>query len=233
LALRRYTESAVCRLVGDSQRSEIVIPCHEPDMVGKMGRALDIRDDRSASELRLGARREKDGRAAARMIAIANALEGMTRAEAARLAGMERQALRDAVIRYNAEGLEGLHDRPRSGPGEKLNEGQQAALVALIFAGPDLERDGTGVWRLKDLAALVERRFGVRYSISGLFDLLKRLGVSWMSARPQHPRADQKAQQTFKKTFPTPAARSPRRIPRPSASRSGLPTRAASARRGG
>jgi hypothetical protein len=42
------------------------------------------------------------------MQAIANALEGMTRAEAARLAGMERQALRDAVVRYNAEGLAGL-----------------------------------------------------------------------------------------------------------------------------
>ena len=33
--------------------------------------------------------------------------EGMSRAEAARLAGMERQALRDAVMRYNAEGLTG------------------------------------------------------------------------------------------------------------------------------
>jgi hypothetical protein len=28
---------------------------------------------------------------------------------------MERQALRDAVVRYNAEGLDGLHDRPKSG----------------------------------------------------------------------------------------------------------------------
>jgi hypothetical protein len=31
---------------------------------------------------------------------IANALEGMTPSEAARVAGMERQALRDAVVRY-------------------------------------------------------------------------------------------------------------------------------------
>ncbi len=54
------------------------------------------------------------------MMAIANALEGMTRAEAARLAGMERQALRDAVLRYNAEGLDGLHDRPRSGAKPRL-----------------------------------------------------------------------------------------------------------------
>jgi transposase len=198
-----------------------------------MGRALDIRDDLSPGELRLRARREKNGRAAARMIAIANALEGMTRAEAARLAGMERQALRDAVVRYNAEGVDGLHDRPRCGPGEKLDEGQQAALMALILAGPELQRDGTGVWRLKDLVALVERRFGVRYSVSGLFDLLRRLGVSWMSARLQHPRADVKAQQAFKKSLPIPAGRSPRCIPRRSTSRSGSPMKAASARRGG
>ena len=49
------------------------------------------------------------------MLAIANALEGMSRAEAARLAGMERQALRDAVLRYNLEGLAGLHDRSKPG----------------------------------------------------------------------------------------------------------------------
>jgi hypothetical protein len=52
------------------------------------------------------------------MYAVVNALEGMTRAEAARLAGMERQALRDAVVRYNAEGLKGLYNRrppPRRG----------------------------------------------------------------------------------------------------------------------
>jgi len=66
------------------------------------------------------------------MQAIANALEGMTRAEAARLAGMERQALRDAVVRYNAEGLAGLHDRPRRGPKPKLTEDQFAELRQLV-----------------------------------------------------------------------------------------------------
>src|SRR3954471_17465113 len=61
------------------------------------GRGLTIRTDLPAAELRRLARREKDRAAAARMQAIAGALEGLTRAEAARLAGMERQALRDAV----------------------------------------------------------------------------------------------------------------------------------------
>ena len=75
---------------------------------------LPIRQDYSPSDLRSRAAREKDCRSALRLLAIANALEGMTRAEAARLAGMERQALHDAIQRFNVEGPDGLHDRPRS-----------------------------------------------------------------------------------------------------------------------
>src|SRR5215831_10819211 len=60
--------------------------------------ALAIRDDISSEELRRRARRESDGRVSARLIAIANALEGMDRASAARLAGMDRQTLREARI---------------------------------------------------------------------------------------------------------------------------------------
>jgi transposase len=63
-----------------------------------------------------------------RLLAIANALDGFSRAEAARLAGMERQALRDAVLRDNAEGVGSLRDRPRAGRPEGLTPGQQAAL---------------------------------------------------------------------------------------------------------
>ena len=72
-----------------------------------MGVALAIRRDLiEADDLRRLARRERDRRTATRMLAIANALEGMTRAEAARLAGLERQALRDAVLRFNVEGAD-------------------------------------------------------------------------------------------------------------------------------
>ena len=60
--------------------------------------ALQIRRDDTPLDLRRRAARERDRRAAMRLLALANALEGMTRAEAARLAGMERQALHDAVI---------------------------------------------------------------------------------------------------------------------------------------
>ena len=60
-----------------------------------MGAALPIADHHDASALRALARREKNGRVASRLVATANALDGITRVLAARSAGMDRQTLRD------------------------------------------------------------------------------------------------------------------------------------------
>jgi transposase len=164
--------------------------------------ALSIRTDRDAGELRRLARRERDGRVSARLLALANALEGVPREEAARLAGMTGQTLGDWVHRYNAGGVEGLRDRPRPGRPCALDEGQQAALKALILKGPKLERDGCIAWRARDLCVLVEARFGVRYGESGMLKLLKGLDLSWQKTRPIHPEADPRAQERSKKPCP-------------------------------
>jgi transposase len=164
-----------------------------------MGAALAIRDELTAVALRRHARHEPNRRAALRMLAIANALEGTSRAEAARLAGMERQALRDAVVRYNAEGLAGLHDRPKPGRPERLSEAEQAALAARVFRGPDPERDGTVAWTRADLCFWLEARFGKAFHPSSLSRVLKRLDLSRQKTRPVHPEVDVAAQERFRK----------------------------------
>ena len=57
-------------------------------------RSLAIRRDRTAAVLRKEAKHESDTRVARRILAIANALDGMSREDAARAAGMDRQTLR-------------------------------------------------------------------------------------------------------------------------------------------
>ena len=163
---------------------------------------LPIRADRDAAELRRLARRERDGRVSARLLALANALDGLPRERAAGLAGMTGQTLGDWVHRYNAEGVAGLRDRPRSGRPCALDEGRQAALKALVLKGPRLGRDGCVAWRIRDLCGLVERRFGVRYGESGMLRLARRLDLSRQKARPVHPGADPGARERFKKACP-------------------------------
>jgi transposase len=169
--------------------------------------ALAIRRDRTPASLRIWARRANDPRAASRAYAIAHALEGMSRGEAARLAGMERQALRDAVVRYNAEGVSGLSDRPRIRP-SRLTEAQQATLRALILRGPNPDRDGVSSWTRADIADLIEHKFGHRYHVSSLSKILRALGFSRQKTRPSHPNAEPKARAAWLKKG---AARSPRR----------------------
>ena len=164
-----------------------------------MGAALSIRGDLAPEALRRHARHEPNRRAALRMLAIANALEGLSRAEAARLAGMERQALRDAVLRYNAEGLAGLHDRPKPGRPQRLSEAEQAALAAHVFRGPDPERDGVSAWTRADLGRWLAARFGKPFHPSSLSRVLRRLALTHQKTRPVHPEADAKAQERFRK----------------------------------
>ncbi|MFC0407649.1 IS630 family transposase [Roseomonas elaeocarpi] len=145
------------------------------------------------------ARRERNRRTATRMLAVAHALEGLSRAEAARLVGLERQALRDAVTRYNAEGLDGLRDRPKPGRPSTLSEAEQAVLVNVILRGPDRERDGGAEWTLPMLCRWIEERFNKRLHPASLSRVVRGLDLSRQKTRPRHPQADEKAKAAFAK----------------------------------
>src|SRR3954451_13159443 len=144
-----------------------------------MGKALPQRSDFSADALRAQARQEKKGRVVARMLAIAHALDGVGRAQAARLAGLDRQALRDTVIRYNAEGVAGLHDRRSPGRPPWLSLDERAILKEAILARPDLEREGCVDWRVRVLCEeLIARRFDKTIHPASLSRIVRSLGLS-------------------------------------------------------
>ena len=160
------------------------------------------RGDLSADELRLAARRSKDSCQARRLLALAQVLDGRRRGEAARAGGMARQTLRDWVHRYNAEGVEGLCDRPRSGRPPRLSKAQLAELARLVEAGPDPAVHVVVRWRCVDLQGQIEARFGVEISERHVGRILKQLHFTRLSVRPCHPKTDEAAQQAFKKTSP-------------------------------
>jgi transposase len=164
-----------------------------------VGAALKIAGHYEAAELRAMARREKNGRVASRMVAIAHALDGMKRVAAAELAGMDRQTLRDWVIRYNDHGLAGLADLPKGHNPEKLTDEEKAILKDKILQTPDPAKDGVCAWRVADLCAFVEARFQKQVSLSGMWGILKRMGLSHQKTRPVHPKSDRDAQDAFKK----------------------------------
>jgi transposase len=165
-----------------------------------MGSAVKMRADVSAAELRRLAKISKDANQSRRLLSLAAVLDGMSREDAARLGGMDRQTLRDWVHRFNSTGPDGLKDAWWSGPEPRLSPEQKAELAQIVETGPDPAIDGVVRWRRVDLQKLIRERFGVDYHERYVSTLLKELGFSHMSARPRHPAQDGRIVEAFKKT---------------------------------
>ena len=175
-----------------------------------MAKAVAIKGEWTAVELRRLAAAGRHANQSRRLLSLAAVLDGMSRADAARIGGMDRQTLRDWVHRFNEHGPEGLKDdlaRPRP---RRLTASQEAELAAIVETGPDVAVHGVVRWRRVDLQALIAERFGVTYHPRTVSKLLKVLGFSHVSGRPRHPKQDGEVIQTFKK-LPPHAQGAPRR----------------------
>lgn len=76
---------------------------------------LIARTDLTAANLREQATRAKSTRMARRLLAIEMVLDGYSRRNAAEACAMDRQILRDWILRYNEHGLAGLSGQPHPG----------------------------------------------------------------------------------------------------------------------
>lgn len=167
-----------------------------------MGRPIEVtRQDYTATELRAKASRTRDGRLVRRLLAVAMVLDGRSRQEAASANGLDRQILRDWILRYNADGVDGLADRQSPGRPTSLTAEQMAELKALVVDGPDVDKDGVVRWRCIDLQAVINERFSVTMHVSTVGKVLRKLGLTWLQPRPYHPQKVAEAEAAFKRNF--------------------------------
>ena len=144
---------------------------------------------------------EADSSVARRLLALALVLDGRTREDAARSAGMDRQTLCDWVHRYNADGLAGLGDRHGGGAPPRLSSEQEAEVADWIRRGPDVAPDvavdGVSRWRCVDIQARIACLFGVALHERSVGKLLHQLRFARVSTRPRGPKADPAKQASF------------------------------------
>jgi transposase len=104
------------------------------------------------------------------------------------------QTVRERLIRFNAEGIDGLGDRPGAGRKPRLTEDERGTIIAVarstppgrpVTVGDRLEAedlDGDAHWTLDALTAAV-RAAGVRVARSQVRRILLREGVRWRHTR--------------------------------------------------
>ena len=83
---------------------------------------------------------------------MAAAYDGMSRTEAAKVGGMDRQTLRDWAHRFNEDGPDGLTNRAGAGRPRLLSDqmGELSVIVPVV--------DGVVRWRRIDLKRVIEER---------------------------------------------------------------------------
>ena len=163
---------------------------------------IPLRTDFNTQTVRAAAKRSKDGPQARRLLALAAVYEGARRTEAAKVGGVTLQIVRDWVMKFNAQGPEGLIDRKPPGQPSRLNGAHRAALAAIIESGPIPAVHGVVRWRIVDLCQWIYEEFRVVVAKQTLSRELRAMGYRKLSARPRHHAQAAGAIEDFKKAFP-------------------------------
>lgn len=161
-----------------------------------------LRDDFEAVALRLAAKRTKDAAQARRLLSLAAVYDGSTRTEAATIGGVTLQIVRDWVLKFNAEGPDGLIDRKAPGQPPRLTDAHRAALAAVLESGPTPAVHGVVRWRIIDLCQWLLEEFRVTVAKPTLSRELRAMGWRKLSARPRHHAQAEGAIDLFKTPSP-------------------------------
>ena len=169
-----------------------------------MAAPIPLRSDYDSRMLRRLARGSRDATQTRRLLALATVYDGGRRSEAAAVGGVGLQIIRDWVLRFNADGPDGLIDRKAPGQPPKLNDAQRRALSAVVESGPIPAIHGVVRWRLKDLVQWIWEEFRISLDESTVSRELRALGFHKVSARRRHYAQNELAVEDFKNVWPVP-----------------------------
>ena len=181
---------------------------------------LDAAEERQVRKLAASRHAPGDWIRRARM--IARSWDGLRTAAIAAEVGCHPQTVRERFDRFNAEGLDGLGDRPGSGRKRRLSEAERSSVLALAATDPPgrLVRRADGElaarddqaeahWTLSALAAAAQAR-GIRIGRSQVRRIFLAEGARWRQPRSWATSADPdfapKGRRSSRSTPPHPIA---------------------------
>lgn len=156
---------------------------------------MDVRVRQEGDERRLEdlVRTERKALQRDRYRAVLLALRGGQAPCIARTLGRSRRSVQAWAYAYRDGGIEALRPGKSTGRPSKLPRDQERAFKARIKAGPAEADGGVCTLRGEDARRILEREFGVSYTLQGVYDLLERLNLSCLVPRPRHRKNDPQA----------------------------------------
>lgn len=134
-----------------------------------------------------------------RYLAFAHLHDGKNFTEAAMMVKVQLRTLMHWVQNFRKKGIEGLKDLPGRGAKPHISDEDLESFRKSVLE-LQASRQG-GRIKGRDVLKLMEEKFRVISSRSSVYDTLRRADLVWITGRSQHPKANVKAQEAFKKTL--------------------------------
>ena len=134
------------------------------------------------------AKSEPHARTRVRLLGMAHVKEGLGISDVAKALRVHETTVDGWIRRFNAQGLDGLIQSPRSGAKRKLSVEQEPLFKAAVI---DLQAQRSG-GRITghDIRACSKNNLGC-CCLNSVYNLLARLGLVWISVRSKHPKQSQ------------------------------------------
>jgi len=113
----------------------------------------------------------------ARMIQLAS--EGLSVPLIAQRLGRAEKVVRRWVVRFNAEGLHGVQDKPRSGRPTTYSREEVGVVVATALTDPRQVGQAFGSWTFARLERYLNEERGLAIKRSRIHELLQAEGLRW------------------------------------------------------
>lgn len=179
-----------------------------------------VRESTDLEELQKRIRQETDAKQRDRWRAVLLALEGRSTAEIMATLDRSKNFVQRWVYFYRDHGLERVRPKKQPGQPQRLPHSQEQAFLQRINSKEQALR-GRGI------VEVLQKEFGVAYSLNGAYELLHRLGYEPLRPRPVNPKKDPAAEEAWKSSAPLLSRACETSTPA-SASKSGSRTNAAS-----
>jgi transposase len=142
---------------------------------------------------------EKSPEMRIRLLGLLHMQAGKSYREVADMLGVNISTPKRWIRRFVEEGVDGLSNKPGRGRKRMLPEEKNNTMKDAVLNMQEKLRGGRIIG--KDVLKMMNKKFDVQCSLTTVYNTLHRVGCSWITPRPKHPKSSLAEQDAFKKNL--------------------------------
>lgn len=145
-------------------------------------------------------KKETYGRNRIRLLAMHHIQSGKSLKETSELVKSHRGTVQSWLQRFREFGFEGIFESKRTGAPRKLNQDQEDFVFKKIKELSE-SKSGECITGI-ELHQILSDKYNIQCSLRTVYNLVHKLGFSWITSRSTHPKSDVTKQKEYKKNLP-------------------------------